>query len=231
MVSCLIGCHGDVQFLSLLESDKTVGATLVDYLDNKNGMLAEMPAVIFYDANSCDQNTNGGFTYLYVAGYLVYDWNVVGDVIDLKMCILEIPQDLTYAHVVYFIPNYSHSIPAVSSQSETKVLMGELFEYGTIPGNSLKALENLLTHVYLPLFQAGAVGKFLYFIHLFVIFFVCSLASQTEHNNLVSSKQPSRAVSSLSLHSFSGGEAIQSQISSEMLSGMNWIQSDVSYLR
>ena len=74
------------------------------------------------------------------------------------MCIQDIPQDLTYANIVYFIPNYSHSIPAVSSQSEAKVRMGELFEYGTIPGNSLKALENLLTHVYLPLFQAGSVG-------------------------------------------------------------------------
>ena len=75
------------------------------------------------------------------------------------MCINDICEDLTYANIAYFIPNTPQSIPPVDSQSEAKLLMGELFEYGSIPGNSLKALESLLAHVYLPLFQAGAAGK------------------------------------------------------------------------
>ena len=75
------------------------------------------------------------------------------------MCIKDIREDLTYANVAYFIPNNPQPVPQVDTQSEAKLQMGELFEYGSIPGNSLKALESLLTHVYLPLFQAGAVGK------------------------------------------------------------------------
>ena len=56
MVSCLLGLSGDTEFLAMLDSDKGVSSSLVEYLDNKNGMLNEMPAVLFYDANSCTQN-------------------------------------------------------------------------------------------------------------------------------------------------------------------------------
>ena len=78
--------------------------------------------------------------------------------VELKMSIKEITEDLTYANIVYFLPNTPNPIPPMDTQSAAKVQMGELFEYGSVPGNSLKALENLLTYVYLPLFQAGAVG-------------------------------------------------------------------------
>ena len=182
MVSCLLGLQGDTEFLSMLDSDRGVSSSLLEYLDNKNGMLSEMPAVLFYDANSCKQNkekltnqSNGesnGNGHSSHSGMLLGNLlevinihicatslGVQGGTVELRMCIRDICEDLTYANVAYFIPNTPQPVPLVDSQSEAKLLMGELFEYGSIPGNSLKALEGLLSHVYLPLFQAGAVGK------------------------------------------------------------------------
>ena len=90
MVSCLLGLYGDTEFLAMLDSDKGVSSSLVEYLDNKNGVLNEMPAVLFYDANSCKQNKekltnqmngnpigNGRVSPLgSLLGNLLYKWNL-----------------------------------------------------------------------------------------------------------------------------------------------------------
>ena len=56
IVSCLLGHHGDSPFVTLLGSDENIPTSLVRYLDNRDGILEDMPAIVFYEANSLKRN-------------------------------------------------------------------------------------------------------------------------------------------------------------------------------
>ena len=69
---------------------------------------------------------------------------------ELFMCYKHLPEDLDVIGF-YFLRNQVEPIPVPPNEKQAECDMPACFETGTIGATSLKAIEKMLTHVYIPM--------------------------------------------------------------------------------